>query len=172
MQLNVQHNTNIHPDGCNGITLYQIRGLWANVEWQCGTEGWKDWNGVPLMPETLNLKNVDKYVVKLFTKATRKSLVAYLPSSGKYQVPRIFISAPFILPIGELVLYLEAFIHYFRTNFSNAHEKRGGMTEHTPVLANQFCPRCMGRDHLWKRPHADTNGESYTSNGKSSIFNN
>jgi len=132
--LDVQPKTNIHPDVCNGITLYQLRGLWANVERRCVYEGWTDWTGVPLTPKTVNLYDVRKYVVEPFTEAKRKSFVACLPSSSRYQVPRIFISAPFILPIGELVLCLEAFVQDFRTNFSDAHdEKGGGMTEHTPV---------------------------------------
>merc|ERR1740124_295290 len=126
--------TDIHPDTCNGITLHQLRGLWANVERRCVTEGWKTWQGVSLTPKTVTLHDVKKYVVDPFTEAKRKSFVACLPSSGRYQVPRIVISAPFTLPIGELVLCLEAFVQDFRTNSSDVHdEKGGGMTEHTPV---------------------------------------
>jgi len=127
--------TTIDPEVYHGITLRQIRGLWANVKRRCIEEKWtSEWTKKLLSPETVNLHDVKKYVVKPLTEHTRESFVASLPSTAAYQVPRVYISAPFTLPIRELVVCLEAFVHNFRTNFTEEHdEKGGGMTPDTPV---------------------------------------
>jgi len=130
----------IDPAVYHGITLYQFRGVWANIERRCNREVWKDWVGKCLTPDTVNLYDVDKYVVKPYTEDGRKSFVSTLPSASSttYQVPRIFISISSNTTIKELLACLEMFVHDFRTNCSKEHEEMGGgMTEHTPVWL--FC---------------------------------
>jgi len=132
--LNELPRTDTDPEVCHGITLRQLDGVWANVERRCEEEHWKNRNGKHLTPQTVNLHDVKKYVVMPFTEQTRQSFVATLPSTGTYQIPRIFVSASFNLPIRELIACLAAFINDFHTNFSAEHNRRGGgMTENTPV---------------------------------------
>jgi len=121
------------------ITLTQLRAVLANAERRCAKEKWKDFKGVLLTPETVNLYDVEKYIVKPYTLKKKKSFVSTLPSTGGSQVPRFLVSCQFSLPLKELLDCLEKFVLDFRTNNSDEHDKKGGgMTEHTPLWLNLF----------------------------------
>jgi len=117
-----------------GITLRQVRAVLANVERRCTEETWEDWEGNALTPETVNLYDIEKYIVKPFTKDKNCSFVSALPSTRGYRKSRIHISCPFSLTINKVLACLERFVLDFHINCSDEQdEKGGGMTEDTPV---------------------------------------
>lgn len=73
-----------------GITLRQLRAIIANVERRCEKEGWKDWEGNLLTPETVTLHDINTYITKPYTKESESSFVETLPSTGGTQPPRFF----------------------------------------------------------------------------------
>ena len=74
------------PVEYRGITLRQLRAVWANVVRRCVSEGWTDYNGNLLTPEEVTLYDVNKYVIMPFTAEQKISLVSALPSTAGPQL--------------------------------------------------------------------------------------
>ena len=96
------------------ISLVQLEAVEANVERRCEKEKWKGgrpdgtdaegkpkWKTVALTPETVNLYDADKYLIKPVTVARRCSLVEVLAAGP--QPPDWFVSHFWGEPIKEFV---------------------------------------------------------------------
>ncbi len=122
-----------------GITLRQLRAIYANIVERCEKEGWVNHKGQRLTPETVTLYDIDKYIVKPFTKDTQASFVETLPSTGGTQPPRFFLSHWWGESFVHTLACLEQFVKDFSDNWDDSHDARGGgMTEDTPICICAF----------------------------------
>jgi len=142
------HSSSEPPVECKGITLRQLRAVWANVALRCVSEGWKDYKGNFLVPHKITLYDVNKYVIKLFTAEQEISFVEAFPLTSRQQLPRFYISHWWGEPLIQFIQILEQAILYFRVICSIYDEKNrgGGMTPNTPVWVcaysnKQWAPR-------------------------------
>ena len=96
------------------ISLVQLEAVWANIERRCEKEKWEGgrpdgtdaegkvkWKTVALTPESVNLYDADKYLIKPVTVARRCSLVEVLAAGP--QPPDWFVSHFWGEPIKEFV---------------------------------------------------------------------
>ena len=122
------------PIETRGITLRQLRAIYANVKRRCTPEKWEDYNHNLLTPNQVSLYDVNKYVIREFTKHTKQSFVETLPSTAGSQPPRFFISHWWGEPISNFISCIERLVVDHARN-SNAHNDQagGGMTIDTPV---------------------------------------
>jgi len=127
-------NSTSPPVQFNGITVRQLRAVWANIARRCIPEGWTDYNGDLLKPEDVSLYDVDKYIILPFTADKEISFVEMLPSTAGPQPPMFFISHWWGEPVRDFILCLERAILDFSRNCGDEHERRGGgMSADTPV---------------------------------------
>jgi len=119
-----------------GITLRQLRAVWANIVRRCVLEGWTDYNGELLKPEDVTLYDAHKYVIRPFTVEKKTSFVRALPSTAGSQPPRFFISHWWGCPVIQFMQCLEQAVLDFRVNcgiYGDQDSRGGGMTADTPV---------------------------------------
>ena len=131
-----------------GITRTQLKAIQANIERRCIKEKWKRhvWeNGkrtnkyVNLTPDTVNLHDINGYIIKPFTKLTGKSFIESLPSTAGWQSPRWFVSHTWSETFCHTMTCIEQHGTDFLNNKSFHDEARGGsMTLETPVWICAF----------------------------------
>ncbi len=127
------------PVEMRGITLRQLRAIYANAARRCNEEGWVNYKGKLVTPETVTLYDVDKYIVKPFTKDTQASFVETLPSTSGTQPPRIFMSHWWNMPLKDTIICLEQMYEDFKWNRNEDDDARGGgMSEDTPIWICAF----------------------------------
>jgi len=127
------------PIEFRGITLRQLRAIIINVKRRCAEEGWKDYNGNRLTPETVTLHDINTYIIKLYTEASKSSFVETLPSTDGTQPPRFFVSHTWGETFFHTMDCIEQMFKDFKTNYTDSHDKRGGgMTEDTPIWICAF----------------------------------
>jgi len=127
------------PVELRGITLRQLRAIIANVERRCKKEEWKDWNGNLLTPETVTLHDINKYIIKPYTKESESSFVETLPSTAGEQPPRFFVSHTWGETFFHTMDCIEQMVKDFKNNVKANDDKRGGgMTEDTPIWICAF----------------------------------
>lgn len=74
-----------------GITLHQLRILWAHIELSCVRDGWMSVRGARItQPELVNLYDAVRYVIKPATNARQCSLVELMATRA--QPPKWFVS--------------------------------------------------------------------------------
>eukprot|EP00554_Chaetoceros_debilis_P007183 CAMPEP_0194075886 /NCGR_PEP_ID=MMETSP0149-20130528/2787_1 /TAXON_ID=122233 /ORGANISM="Chaetoceros debilis, Strain MM31A-1" /LENGTH=759 /DNA_ID=CAMNT_0038756483 /DNA_START=415 /DNA_END=2694 /DNA_ORIENTATION=+ len=117
-----------------GITLRQLRAVYANAERRCEEEKWVGLKGELLKPHTVTLYDVCEYIIKPFTKESKKSFIEELRSTAGSQPPRFFASHWWGEPIKDFVVCLEQHRRDFAMNVNEEQERKGGgMTEDTPI---------------------------------------
>jgi len=127
-------NSTSPPVQFNGITVRQLRAIWANISRRCVPEGWTDHKNNLLKPEDVSLYDVDKHIIRPFTVEKEVPFVEMLPSTAGPQPPRFFISHWWGEPVRDFILCLERAILDFRKNRDDEDERRGGgMSADTPV---------------------------------------
>jgi len=131
----------------SAITIRQLRAVLANMERRCIPEGWTDYYGVPLTPDTVSLRDINTYIILPFTKDKEISFVGRLPSTAGPQPPRFFVSHWWGEPVKEFVLCLEQANADFEMNNMDYGEQDGsggGMSADTPVWV------CAYANNQWK----------------------
>ena len=83
-------NSTSPPVQFNGITVCQLRAVWANIARRCVPEGWTDHKNNLLKPEDVSLYDVDKYIILPFTAEKEVPFVEMLPSTAGPQPSRFF----------------------------------------------------------------------------------
>jgi len=122
-----------------GITLRQLRATRENVKRRCEKEGWTDYEGNLLTPETVTLHDVDKYITMPYTKESESSFVETLPSTAGTQPPRFFVSHTWGETFFHTMDCIEQMFKDFKVNDNGSHDKKGGgMTEDTPIWICAF----------------------------------
>jgi hypothetical protein len=124
-------------------TLRQLLTIEANVERRCEKEEWKDWKGTLLTPEKVNMYDVNKYIIKPYTKESKSSFVETLPSTAGTQPPRFFVSHTWGETFFHTMDCIEQMVRDFSLNETNflylQHDRKGGgMTEDTPIWICAF----------------------------------
>lgn len=138
------------PVELRGITLRQLRAVYANIVERCEKEGWVNYKGERLTPETVTLYDVNKYIVLPFTKDSQASFVETLPTTGGTQDPRFFLSHWWGEPFVRTLACLEKFVEDFDWNPSDDDARGGGMTIDTPIWI------CLFANNQWKLDEAIT----------------
>jgi len=148
------------PVELRGITLRQLRAINVNIVARCEKEGWVNYEGKPLTPETVTLYDVNKYIVLPFTKNSQASFVETLPSTAGTQPPRFFVSHWWGEPFVHTLACLEQFVEDFSKNTNASHDAQGGgMTEDTPIWI------CIFANNQWNLDEAisiDPKDSSFT----------
>jgi len=126
-----------------GITIRQLLSVMQNVNRRCIKEKWKRQvykdgkltdEYIQLIPKTVNMHDINQYIIKPFTRLTGKSFVESLPSTAGSQPPRWFISHTWSESFSHTMDCLMTHVKDFECNLNNSHEARGGgMILDTPV---------------------------------------
>ncbi|CAB9510658.1 Leucine-rich repeat protein [Seminavis robusta] len=128
------------PDGAErGITLRQLRAVKANADRRCLEEEWKDRNGNPLIPDTVTMYDICRYVILPFTVHTRRSFVESLPSTAGTQPPLYFVSHWWGEPTKDFMACVERLLQ------DKWMSREIGMTEDTPIW---ICAYANNQWHL------------------------
>lgn len=128
------HEEILIPSEQRGITRRQLRAILANVRRRCVPEGWTNREGKNLQPSNVTLYDINKYIIKPFTKISQKSLVETLPSTAGTQPPRWFVSHWWGESVEDFMACIEQHGHDFRENYMPRHTIRGaGVTSDTPL---------------------------------------
>jgi len=117
-----------------GITIRQLRGVWANIDRRCVQEEWVDFEGNLLSPKDVTLYDVNKYVIMPFTVTSQESFVSSLPSTAGAQPPRWFVSHWWGEAVFDFISCIEQHARDFGQNRYDETDKRGGgMNMDTPI---------------------------------------
>jgi len=117
-----------------GITLRQLRAVGANILRRCEKEGWVDYNGKKLSAGIVTLYDVDRYIIRPYTKPRQLSFVTCLPSTAGPQPPRFFVSHWWGEPVVDFIKCLEQALRDFARNWYDKDGRRGGgLTADTPI---------------------------------------
>jgi len=133
----------------SGITLRQLRAVWANIVRRCVAEGWRNNDGIILTPDKVTLLEVNKYIITPFSCGKQTSFVQALPSTAGPQLPRFFVSYIWsdTPTVKGFIQCLEEARHDLRVNCDDDHDRRGGgMTADTPVFI------CAYVNNPWDAP--------------------
>jgi len=124
-----------------GITLRQLRAVMANVIRRCTMEKWKDFEGNVLTPETVTFYDVNRYVIRPFSKKTEQSFVTSLPSTAGPQCPRFVVNHFWGGPVCNFIKCVEQCVRDFARNdsgYGDQDSRGGGMTIDTPIWVCAF----------------------------------
>ncbi len=126
------------PVEMRGITLRQLRAIFANASRRCVEEKWVDLSSNKrVTPKNMNLYHINDYVIKPFSESCKESFVEILPSTNGTQPSRFFISHSWSDSFGNILACIEQMVIDFRKNCDDEDDaKGGGMTEDTPLW---FC---------------------------------
>lgn len=108
-----------------GITLYQLRELYAHVHARAGPEGWMGMEGSLIAADTATMYDVLRYVIKPCTKRARCSYTEFI-SPAAPQAPFWCVSHWWGTPLRELIECLEQ------------HARDRGISEMTPYWISAF----------------------------------
>ena len=89
-----------------GITLAQLRRVYAQIEHRCLREGWKNRDGKQLQPAEVNLYDLNKYLLMPDTKEKRVSYVEHI-TGGVAQTPQWFVSHWWGEPVADFIACIE-----------------------------------------------------------------
>ena len=89
-----------------GITLAQLRRVYAQIEHRCLREGWKNRDGKQLQPAEVNLYDLNKYLLMPDTKEKRVSYVEHI-TGGIAQRPQWFVSHWWGEPVADFIACIE-----------------------------------------------------------------
>jgi hypothetical protein len=78
----------IDETAARGISVRQLLVLYELVKRRCVAEGWTNWAGELLTPETVNLYDLNKYVIMPATKAHQCSYVELVTGTGEESARR------------------------------------------------------------------------------------
>jgi len=122
-----------------GITLRQLRAVWANIVRRCEDERWMDDEGNLLTPETVTFYDANKYIIKPFTVGSKNAFVSCLPSTAGTQPPRFVASCWFGETMANFISCIEQLVRDFGSNMYDEDDQRGGgMTADTPIWVCAF----------------------------------
>ena len=120
-----------HKNGCRinkiaerGITLLQLRDVWAHVSMRCEPEGWMGLDGQLLTASSATLYEVVRYVVKPATKRAANSYVEFVATES--QCPLWCVSHWWGMPFKDLLDCLEQ------------HARDRGISEHSAYWISPF----------------------------------
>eukprot|EP00554_Chaetoceros_debilis_P001326 CAMPEP_0194082742 /NCGR_PEP_ID=MMETSP0149-20130528/8172_1 /TAXON_ID=122233 /ORGANISM="Chaetoceros debilis, Strain MM31A-1" /LENGTH=924 /DNA_ID=CAMNT_0038764969 /DNA_START=156 /DNA_END=2930 /DNA_ORIENTATION=- len=126
-----------------GITLRQLRAVIANIDRRCIPEEWIDLEGNQLRPETVTLRDVNKYMIKPFTANSKKSFVELLPSTLGIQPPNFYTNHWWGETVKDFVASLEQYLMDLKVSDSPAVDENGNsfgkhMYEDIPVWIHAY----------------------------------
>lgn len=127
------------PVEWRGITLRQLRAADSNIDRRCEKEVWRDCLGKKLTPKTVNLYDVDEFLILPFTNDTKQSFVSRLPSTAGPQPPRFFVSHWSGETVSNFIKCIEQFIRDFSVNYDDEEDgEGGGMSADTPIWISTY----------------------------------
>ena len=78
----------IDETAARGISVRQLLAMYEVVKRRCVAEGWTNWTGEPLTPETVTLYDLNKYVIMPATEAHQCSYVELVTGAGEESARR------------------------------------------------------------------------------------
>jgi len=122
-----------------GITLRQLRAVWANIVRRCEEEGWINDEGNLLTPKTVTFYDANRYVIKPFTVGSKNAFVTSLPSTAGTQPPRFVACHWWGQTVANFISCIEQLVRDFGSNIYDEDDQRGGgLTADTPIWVCAF----------------------------------